>query len=410
MNETKSTIVLRPVDIILILMSVLTLIKLIICYTSWGEYLYHLMWGFDDRTLFYDHFDHIKYCLVGNIKGVYGVNVNACFPALAYLYYGFLAHLCAADQVDVTEFKHVFSTNSGLITLVFVYGFILSAIILVLYKHLHEKIGSLKTTWLIFMMLFSTIFIMTVASGNLAIGAMLLTLTSLYFRDSESPALREFSMILLALAAGLKIYPAIWGMLYLKEKRFKEAFRLIGYGLFVFLFPFVFFGGVTGFVQFFRNIAAVSHVVTDITLVGLCEKVFSRFVDSPTAIAIGRVIDYIYLLATFLLVFLKKKIDWKSYALFAGAMFIFNAESGSYCMCYWTIALVFFVREIGNLERTGPLEMLYAVLFAFSFNAIPIFSLGSSVIPASCLYAIVLIIMIDGFLEVIRDIRRTSNA
>ena len=83
----------------------------------------------------------------------------------------------------------------------------------------------------------------------------------------------------------------------------------------------------------------------------------------------------------------------------SGLMFIFNAESGSYCLIYWTIALTAFVVEIGSKKSITIMELLYTVLFALSFSALPVLGLGSSIIPATCLYAIVIIVMIECFRE-----------
>ncbi len=400
-SEVRSKKNLTPILLILIIMSVLTLTKFLILFAGWGEYFKNIIWAFDERPLFYDHFDHIKYSLQGNITGVYNVNVNACFPAFAYFFYGFLAHLCTVDQVGTADFAHVLNTNSGVVTLVFVYGIFFVSIALLLSKQLTSKIGEYYTNAFIILLLLSSIFLMTVASGNLTIGAMILTLFSLYFRDSKSAALRELSMIMLAMAASLKVYPAIWGLLYIKEKRYKDAIKQIIYGILFFLVPFAFFGGVGGFIQFIKNLAQVSKIVTSISLVGILHKFFSFFLNDQMATILARIIDYLYLITTVLLVFLRKKIDWKSYALFAGAMFIFNTESGSYCMIYWTIAIVAFVSEIGAKRDASVLEYIYAILFAVSFSGISVFGLGSSVIPSTCLYAIILIVIVDSFIELL---------
>ena len=175
-SEVRSKKNLTPVLLILIIMSVLTLTKFLVLFTGWGEYFKNIIWAFDERPLFYDHFDHIKYSLQGNITGVYNVNVNACFPAFAYFFYGFLAHLCTVDQIGTADFAHVLNTNSGVVTLVFVYGIFFVSIALLLSKQLTSKIGEYYTNAFIILLLLSSIFLMTVASGNLTIGAMILTL------------------------------------------------------------------------------------------------------------------------------------------------------------------------------------------------------------------------------------------
>ena len=168
-----------------------------------------------------------------------------------------------------------------------------------------------------------------------------------------------------------------------------------------FFVPFIFFGGVAGFVQFVINLYGESKIVTDITLVGILELALRTFLDGETALMIAKIVDIIYLLMTFFIVFMRKKIDWKTYALLSGLMFAFNSEAGSYCMIYWTVALVYFAKEIGNKEDAKLLEYIYACFLAMSFSALPIGGVGSSVIPATFLYATIIAIMIDGLAEII---------
>ncbi|MBQ9783212.1 MAG: DUF2029 domain-containing protein [Clostridia bacterium] len=45
---------------------------------------------------------------------------------------------------------------------------------------------------------------------------------------------------MIAVAAGIKLYPAIFGLLYVKEKRWSETLRLIAYGVLFFVVSFAF--------------------------------------------------------------------------------------------------------------------------------------------------------------------------
>ena len=65
---------------------------------------------------------------------------------------------------------------------------------------------------------------------------------------------KEAALLFIAFADGLKLYPAILGVLYLAEKRYREAGRLVVYGVVLFFLPFGFLG--SGWI-FLRNISAV---------------------------------------------------------------------------------------------------------------------------------------------------------
>lgn len=102
--------------------------------------------------------------------------------------------------------------------------------------------------------LFSGPMLSTLERGNIVLlaGVLCLAYTQLY--RSEKPILRELSLICLALAAGLKLVPAVLGLLLLRERMWKEAVRAVIYGLICFFVPFLFFkGGLSNFPLFLRN-------------------------------------------------------------------------------------------------------------------------------------------------------------
>ena len=85
----------------------------------------------------------------------------------------------------------------------------------------------------------------------------ILPLVMFYFfnYDSEDKKRRELALISLALAAGLKMTPALFGVLLLVEKRWKESIRCILYGLAAILLPFLFLdGGFANIPLWIRNV------------------------------------------------------------------------------------------------------------------------------------------------------------
>lgn len=75
--------------------------------------------------------------------------------------------------------------------------------------------------------------------GNIILLAVTLCVLFLLGYQSPRPLLRELSFCALAMAAALKIYPALLGLLLLSQRRYRDALRLMLYGLaFVFL-PFL---------------------------------------------------------------------------------------------------------------------------------------------------------------------------
>lgn len=118
--------------------------------------------------------------------------------------------------------------------LLFVF-FIISCIILLLYicqKILKENMMSVFAS-----MVFSYGMIMAVERGNIVILSLVFSYLFIIGRKSNNLIKRELSYVSLAIAAGLKLYPALYGILLLKEKKWKEAIRTFIYGCLALVLP-----------------------------------------------------------------------------------------------------------------------------------------------------------------------------
>lgn len=78
--------------------------------------------------------------------------------------------------------------------------------------------------------LFSFGFLSAFERGNIIILSFVCTYVFVVGRHSSNPIKRELAYISLALAAGLKIYPALYGLLLIKEKKWNDALRTMLYG------------------------------------------------------------------------------------------------------------------------------------------------------------------------------------
>lgn len=82
--------------------------------------------------------------------------------------------------------------------------------------------------------------------GNIILVAWILTMFFLLYYNSKNPILRELAVLSLAVAAGIKLYPAIFGVLLLKRKSIFLAIRTVVYGLLSVILPcFIFKEGLS---------------------------------------------------------------------------------------------------------------------------------------------------------------------
>ena len=97
--------------------------------------------------------------------------------------------------------------------------------------------------------------------GNIIILCTILCLFFVFYKDSQNKWLSELSLIALAIAAGFKLYPAVFGFLLLYDKQYKKAIRAIIYGVALFILPFFLFReGINGLSIFFEVLTRHSGV------------------------------------------------------------------------------------------------------------------------------------------------------
>lgn len=110
----------------------------------------------------------------------------------------------------------------------------------------------------------------TIERGNIILIAVLATTFFVFYYDSDCGWQKEAALISLAVAAGIKLSPAIFGILLIHNKDWKSVFRATCYGLLLFIFPFFFFkGGIQNLGQMIANISFfLGSYVSDSNLMG----------------------------------------------------------------------------------------------------------------------------------------------
>ena len=158
-------------------------------------------------------------------------------PLLNILYYLFGQ---TGGYADRTAFEAFHQTGNYAKAHLFIFMMAMF-LLLVLFNSYKETSGYKYCLMCILMA--SLPFSNAVSTGNPMILAVTLTTVYLFNYNSENSRDREVALICLGIAAGLKMYPCIFGLLTLCRGNLKETLRLVIYGLvFVFL-PFLFFKG-----------------------------------------------------------------------------------------------------------------------------------------------------------------------
>ncbi len=213
-------------------------------------------------------------------------------------------------------------------------------------------------------------FLYATERANLILVSFLFLMGYIFLKDSKKRWLRELSYVCLALSAALKIYPAIFGLLLIKEKRWADAFKCFIWGLLFFFIPFVFFEGVNGIFLLLHNITAANNLFQStnaseklnfsstfsmiLSIMGLPGTALSTFLQS-----------FSFFMGFVMLIFAcihKKK--WKVISLLTLIIVGVPDFSFVYTLIFMTIPLILF---LDDEEKKGFLDKIYLACFVCFF-------------------------------------------
>ena len=258
---------------------------------------------------------------------------NRCYPPLAY----FISYLFYFSSDRVISFV------SGLCFIILT---IIFELVLVFFN---LKAPLLKKFVITIIFLFSATVLFSFQTGNIIILAAALALVFLFGFDSDNKAVRELSYIALALSAGIKLYPALFGLLILKRKRYKDAIRVVIYGLIAFFLPFLFFkGGFGNIPLFLRNVYLFGELYKFVDHPAFNFKYFANGISDHALreliYSIFIVVDKILLVASVVLALLTK-VKWREVLLMSVCLIWSSIHSGLYIGLFFFAGMVFFLND-----------------------------------------------------------------
>lgn len=196
-------------------------------------------------------------------------------------------------------------------------------------------------------------------ANTVILAVAFLWLFLLFYRD-ENPFYRHLALIGLAISAALKVYPVIFGVLLLYEKRWKDAAWAVFYGIIAVFLPFLFFKeGFSAIPQLIYNVQLNSKKYYG----GSFSIVTNHIFDTRNIMSVGFAAAKI-LMALVIVLAWKQKVFWKQILLLICALLLSPTHSGYYCGLYLFIPLIFFLNE----EEHSNLDWMYLVLFILAVS------------------------------------------
>lgn len=226
-----------------------------------------------------------------------------------------------------------------------------------LFWHSLQKLNRHKymSNWSLALLLFSSIFIFSIERGNLIIlSAACVNYFFAYYREQRKYKV-YFALFALCIATILKIYPAIFGLLLLKEKRYKDIVWCFAIGLPLFFLPYLAFrGGFSNIPIHLGNIANMQGEFSTkwVDFFGIpkfADLLYnSIYITGPVYFVLQSVLgilNQVLLLLTIILVLVAKNSYWKNVMLLSCALILYPTNSGFYCGLYFFPVLCIFMGE-----------------------------------------------------------------
>lgn len=272
---------------------------------------------------------------------------------------------------DTGNNRIIFYIRETIFVLLFVY------LIFRMLKGKHNKLENSLISGLIILsipFMFGAIY-----TGNVIFLVVILLLAAIYLRNFNSKIAREIALIFIAIAASIKVYPAIFGLLYIKEKRYKEAIRLVIYGMLLFFVPFAFTGGIIGLTQYIKVLLSHKNMLipryTSISpMIIAFIDALNIAIDSNKINLICSVISNLFLIVN-IISFFKTKSEYTTFILLSSILCLYIPDSYRYVAVYMVIP---FILLINKRSLDNVIEILFFVLLSLVF-IIPIWNIKNTV-------------------------------
>lgn len=352
-------------------MLVLIALSFITIGISHGEAFRYLIWHGETYGIYPDLVESLIHARNGN-----PYDFSAIYPPFAYCLYSILNIFIPGSFTDNFDIASMSSVPNTLVVTTLFFMICICLIIFFIFYSLKQSMTQKVFFALCFLLSSPVVFMLE--RGNSIIVALIAIMLYILLYDSDNKIQREIALIALAAAICLKIYPVLFGILLLVEKRYRCALRCSIYTLILFFVPFLFMGGFGAIPKMIANILSVnSDALSGASIFGYGFKVnltntmgylsylLTNFTHSSW-IKLG-----VYLLALLSLVSLPLiKGKWKKVAILGIIVIMIPDFSWIYNVIYMIVPLLLFLNENGAQQIKGW-NMVYALLFVFCFAPLP---------------------------------------
>ncbi len=288
------------------------------------------------------------------------------YPPLITVIYGAIGHLTGGTLADLGLSAAKNMRNSEVPMMVFVM-ILFACLVLLQYlitRNTEKRLGSTAPKVLFAFFLLSYPVLWTIERGNSIFYAVLATMVFLQGYRSENRWVRYSAYISLGFAAGVKIIPAVFAFMILRDRRIKEFLICLAVIIVMFLGPFVFTDGNIFILM--ESVLKYNDVSTGVSGLVNIKDVMAYYGYSST---VGTAVSFLLMGLTILItVFNKSLPEWKIVLLNSCAIMECFSIGVPYLTLYIAIALVMF---FGEESKPSILNIPYLLGFIIIFAMFP---------------------------------------
>lgn len=330
----------------------------------------------DSTFLFSDFFYHIAGSSDTSIMYSYGDPYS--FPPFCYLLYTVLWSLNPyKDSETILNWRNYRDYDNMLVVFV-MYNILCIILLLYCIREYMKKNGFKYDVLLPVALVFSYPMMCTsIQRGNVCLLVAILFSFAWLWMDDKSKMKQEIALVLFACCAGFKLYPAIFGIIYVKRKEWKKVGRLIVYGIIAVFAPFFIIGGGEGAKDLYKTLTGFATYIDPDRANTVCGmgKWLGLKLDMTEAMAesFGIGINYVFFVGMILMFFIAKK-KWQESLFLTAILVHFIPSNYEYTSSYYLVVLLLFLQENkGQLFDKSRKEkchlIIHGLLFALLFSA-----------------------------------------
>ena len=294
------------------------------------------------------------------------------YPPLANIFFYVLSLMIDPNLVS-SSFSNRRMLQNDYVCLFLYFVFVVLSLILfvnLIKNHLKKNTMERYSYSLPLLLIFSYPMIYCVQRGNIALLTLVFSMYFVFNRNSENKFIKELSLILLAVAAGIKLYPALFGLLLIIDRKFKDCIRLIIYGLLCFVIPFFFYDGIESISDLLNNLKNFSdYSYEKISPAFVCVDVLAMYISMMFKFNYTSVYSFMftvtYLAAFAVLLFAPK--EWQKVWSIVYMVMNYSSTGRTYILVLAIIPFILFVVS----EKVQRKDLIYFIGFVLLLVVIP---------------------------------------